>query len=307
MLRINLLPSYVAQRRKVAALRVLFFLGFIAIVAAGAGYYLYLVPQVANMTQQATTAQNDKAKIDSLNSQADSITAQVGPILSKVKFYQDVLKYNPQMGELYSRVARWTSPKIYYTSMAVSGSTLDIKGYTKSIADMGQYLQYMYTEPDVSSVTLTTALPSYSNAVYPVVLYKGHPLTAPPQQTGGFGGPGGGGAANFSFGGPTGPPGGFGQRGPYGGSQMGPPAAQQGSSTHAQDVLDLAEAGKDGYSIEYRHIDSFSFDVVCTLKQAYAPPAPPAGGGEAAGGGAAGGGGAAAGVAAGSAANNSSG
>lgn len=291
MLRINLLPAYVAQRRTVARLRVIAVLGLIVIIVGGVGYYLSLLPQVANMTQQAQTAQNDKSQIDALNSKAADTLSKVGPILAKVKFYNDVQKYNPQTAELYARVARWTSPAVYLSSMAVSGDTLAISGFTKSISDLGRYLQYMYTEPDVQTVALTSSLPSYSQAVVPVILYKGHPVypETQSQPMGRMGGPGGFAGGPMGGGNRFGPPGGFGNPGMYGGPNMGgmnrsggyPGAAQNQAVSTGPDITELAEEGRGGYTIGYRHIDSFTFQVQCTLKSTSVStqPQPPSGSG----------------------------
>lgn len=304
MLRINLLPAYVAQRRLVARLRVLAVVVLIVIIVGGMSYYLSLLPQVANMTQQAQTAQNDKAQIDALNSKAADTLAKVGPILAKVKFYNDVQKYNPETAQLYARVARWTSPAVYLDSMAVQGDTLAISGFTNSIADLGRYLQYMYTEPDISSVTLTSSIPSYSQAVEPVILYKGHPVypeesqeQGPGQPMGGAGGYGrmGGMAGRFGppggFGGPGGfaGPGGYGPPGGYGRNMGGMGynpygAAQNQAVNQGPDIAELAEEGKGGYTIGYRHVDRFGFQVECQLKTIFQPPSPPSAGGGQSGG-----------------------
>ncbi len=61
--------------------------------------------------------------------------------------------------QLYQRVVSYTSSRVLYNAMSVSGATLTISGYTHSLGDLGRYLQMMYTEPDASAISLTTGIP----------------------------------------------------------------------------------------------------------------------------------------------------
>lgn len=170
MLRINLLPSYVALRRVTRNLWIASIAAFIVITGGLVAWDVILAGEVKDWTDKANEAQAAHTQIDDLNTQAASIKSQVQPLLNKVTFYNNVMTSNTEVPDLYYRVARWTSPAIYYTEMSASGNMLDIKGYTKSIADLNRYLQYMYTEPDIQDVNLTTALPTFNSALSQVVL-----------------------------------------------------------------------------------------------------------------------------------------
>ncbi len=162
MLRINLLPAYVAQRRLNTRLAVTFGVLFVAIVGSLGSWYAILEPQIAVWKDKADQADQNKTEIEGLNAQAAAATATIAPIQTKLQFVKDVQAYNLAYIQLYQTVAKYTSPRILYKSMAVSGTTMTISAYTPSFADLGRYLQVMYTEPDVNTVSIS-GIPGYGS------------------------------------------------------------------------------------------------------------------------------------------------
>jgi len=173
MLRINLLPSYVALRRKNKKFIAGWIVGFAAVVTAMLLFeFLYLQPKLNNETQLAEAADQAHTYITNEQALAASTLSAVAPIQAKIDFFNAVQAYNLDYLKLYMTVARFTSPKILYTGMTVSGSTLTINAYTPSIADLGRYLQVMYHEPDISSVSISS-IPTPDQAAEKVYTYKG--------------------------------------------------------------------------------------------------------------------------------------
>ncbi len=212
MLRINLLPSYVPQRRLTRKL----IFGFSALLAlcvlVPLFLYLQASQQKASWLSQATAAEAGKAKTDALRQQTQATTAQIAPIQAKVDFVKAVHQHNTDIGNFWATVAAYSDPKVIYSDAVVSGNALTIKAYSPSLAEIGRYLQAMYQEPDFQSVAIDK-LPGYPEAVVAKV-YLGNQLIAyetygsqsTPGGQGGFGGGQGG------FGGQQGP-GGFGRGG----------------------------------------------------------------------------------------------
>ncbi len=173
MLRINLLPPYVAQRRVNNRLIALFTTIFLlTIVAFLAVEFIILVPKSQNEKQLAEAAVAAHTLITNEQTQATNILSAIGPITDKLTFFQNVQTYNHAYIDLYRTVAKYTSPKVLYTSMAVSGSTLTINAYTPSIDELGRYLQVMYREPDISAVSISS-VPTPDQAALTVYEYKG--------------------------------------------------------------------------------------------------------------------------------------
>ena len=231
MLRINLLPSYVAQRRLTKKLTAGFVTGFAVVTALPFAYYaLVLVPEKTRLEQTATDMESAKAVVDALRANAATTRAQVQPIQDKLNFVTAVYQYNKSWARLYDTLARYTDPAMIYTQASVTGTTMAIHAWAPSIAEVGRYLQEIYKEPDFSSVSIDQ-LPGYPDAVIDKYYLDGQlisvgaaPGTQPANGPGGRGGPSGGGysssssyssggsgrsgSGSFPGGAPGGPPGG---------------------------------------------------------------------------------------------------
>jgi len=233
MLRVNLLPEYVAQRRLSRRLTVVFACMFFMIVGGMLSYVFALQqPKAAKMAEDAQTAEDGKATTDSLKAQAAKVQTDAAPTVAKLKFVTDVHVYNRSWAQLYDTLARYTDQNMIYTSAAVSGQTMSIKAYASSIAEVGRYLAAIYKEPDFSNVSIDK-LPGYPEAVVKKYYLRGHLVSigAPPAAAGVGGAEGGYPGAGGGFGGggaAGGYPGAGGGRGGYPGAGGGYPGAGGG-------------------------------------------------------------------------------
>ena len=198
MLRINLLPSYVSQRRLTRKLVIGFSALFILCLAIPLFLYVQASQQKARWEQEATAAEAGKSTTDGLRTQAQNTRSQIAPIQAKVDYVKAVHQHNNDIVTFWDTVSRYSDPKVIYSDAAVSGTTLTIKAYSPSLAEIGRYLQAMYQEPDFQSVGIDK-LPGYPEAVVNK-LYLGNQLLAY-EASGGTSSGGGGG----SFGGGQGP------------------------------------------------------------------------------------------------------
>lgn len=225
MLRINLLPTYVQQRRLTKRLVPLFIAIFALCVAAPLAAYFYERSQLSKITQQANDAVTGKSKTDALKAQAATTIAQVAPIQAKLQFVKDCNDHIRQVVALWNRLAD-TSPKnsFIYTAASVSGTTMSIKAYSPSVEDVGTYLQAMYHEPDFVTVAVDH-IPAYPDNVRHLYFLHGVLVFADGATgTGAAQASGGGGQGGFPGGQQGGGQGGFlgGQQG--GGQAAGAPA-----------------------------------------------------------------------------------
>ena len=206
MLRINLLPPYVQQRRLTKKLVPAFVALFLVSVALPLIAYVYLHGKLVTLTQEATDAVAGKAKTDNYKAEAATTISQVAPIQAKLKFVTDVDAYARKWVALYNTLAD-TTPKssFLYTGATVTGQTMAIKAYSPSVEEVGRYLQVMYHEPDFTSVVVDK-IPAYPENIRHLYFYKNVLVFA----DGATGGTGGGVAAGGGFSGSRGgAPGGF--------------------------------------------------------------------------------------------------
>ncbi len=224
MLRINLLPSYVTQRRLTKKLLLPFIGLFLLSVALPLAAYVYLHNNLVELTQKANDAVTGKGKTDALKAQATTTLAAVGPIQAKLQFVTDTNAYLRKWVVLYNTLAA-TTPKssFIYSGATVTGPTMAIKAYSPSVEEVGRYLQTMYHEPDFTSVVVDH-IPAYPENIRHLYYLDGN-LVFADGATGGGGN--GAGSAPGGFGG-----GGFGGgRGGYPGGSGGYPGGGGGGQT----------------------------------------------------------------------------
>ncbi len=223
MLRINLLPSYVQQRRLTKTLVPIFIAIFALCVAAPLAAYFYLHGKLTALTQEAQDAVAGKGKTDALKAQAVTTLSQVAPIQAKLQFLNDVYAYKDKWIALYSRLAD-TTPKnsFIYTGAQVTGPTMAIKAYSPSVEEVGRYLQVMYHEPDFSTVAVDH-IPAYPDNVRHLYSLNGVLVFADGASGSGTSQGGFGGGSGSAFGGRGGYPGGS-----YPGSGSGGPSSSGG-------------------------------------------------------------------------------
>ena len=165
MLRVNLLPGYVAQRRMTKFLQQFFTVAFLAVVISLSAFaFAFLLPTRLRVEREAADAEALKQQTDTAKSSASGVRTAVAPVEAKLKFTSDVREYNKEWAQLYDTVARYTDPQMIYTDAAVSGTNLSIKAYAPSIAEVGRYLEAIYKEPDFQTVSIDK-LPGYPEAV----------------------------------------------------------------------------------------------------------------------------------------------
>ena len=255
MLRINLLPAYIAERRKTRLAIVGFSFAFLIATAAMLGWFFTYNAVVVAREAEANEQERLAGEVAALETEVQGIQASVAPIRAKRDFIDAVLFYNTLRPNIFRRAAEYTYRDIEYSSMAVQGQTLSINAFAKKTSDVGRFLITMFGNPDLVAVSVA-----------------GIPGWSPPQQQGGTGGgdfPGG----DF----PGGPPGGFpggpgGPPGDFPGGPGGPPGGFPGGPGGDPGFPGGGFPGAGGQTPGRR---GFPFTVTARLVQPVTPPAVP--------------------------------
>ena len=187
MIKINLLPKSIYQKRTVKRTAMLFAVILVAVIAAGITYSVKLAADVRDMEQQASDAEAWESRVKQIQAQAQGVRSSAEPIKWKLDHINAVLEYNVQYPKLYEEIAKWTYEKVNYTSMQSNGSAVAMTARVKTLDDLGRYLLNMYRATDLFTQVSISGVPGYP---------KGTSKT--PGAPGIPGGPGGG-----VFGGPT--------------------------------------------------------------------------------------------------------
>ncbi|MES2460211.1 MAG: hypothetical protein V4671_06490 [Armatimonadota bacterium] len=225
MLRINLLPAYIAERRKTRTAIALSTAAFALVCAGLLFFFVTLSSQVAAKEQEATDEEAKQAAVEAIKSKTSQIRTQIAPLQDKVNFVKNVRFHNTLAPSIYRNAARYTIRQVEYNSMRIAGSTLTIGGFVsgegakgeptgkQSVQNFGRYLITFFGNPDITALSVA-GLPGYPSPATG---------TGSGTNTGAGGFPGGGGRSGPpSFpGGPEGFPGAGGGDVPGGSAALG--------------------------------------------------------------------------------------
>lgn len=162
MLRINLLPAYIAQKRRVRN-AIIGMVALFALVTGGMLAYQFMVlqPEVARKEQEANDMQARADAVTAYKQETTRIRTQVAPLQDKVQFVNLVRYHNTIRQKIYRNVARYTYKQVEYNSMAVTGNTLAVSGYVRQISDIGRFYITLFGNPDITAVSLTSPIPGW--------------------------------------------------------------------------------------------------------------------------------------------------
>lgn len=137
MIKINLLPKTINQKRVVRNTAVLFGVLLVAVIAGGVTYSFNLRGQVEQKNQELSQVQALEQQVLALEKERDDYKGKTTPIKQKVDFIKGVLVYNTKFADLYSEVAKWTYEKVMYTSMTCEdGKTVKMDAQCRSLKDI---------------------------------------------------------------------------------------------------------------------------------------------------------------------------
>lgn len=155
MLRINLLPAYIAERRKTRAAIAGFSALFAGVTAAMLAFFLYQSGQVALRETEANDQEILAQQVQGIQSDASRIRSEVQPILAKRDFVDGVLFYNTLRPRIFRNLAAYTYRNVEYNELALQGQTVSIKAFAREVSDVGRFLITMFGNPDLAAVSVS--------------------------------------------------------------------------------------------------------------------------------------------------------
>jgi Tfp pilus assembly protein PilN len=162
MIKINLLPKSINERRIVKNTAILFGVIVITVIAIGILYtQVFLVKQVQDMQAKADAAEQLRREVEQIEGETATIKKNTEPINTKIKFITDVLAYNQEYPKLYEDIAKWTYEKIAYTSLVCNGAVVTMTARARSLDDLGRYLLNMYQARELFSQVAISGVPGY--------------------------------------------------------------------------------------------------------------------------------------------------
>jgi hypothetical protein len=161
MIKINLLPPNIFEARTIKRLAVVFAVVFLVIVGACLAYWNKINKETADWKAKAEVANGLLMQANQIKQQAADLRAQIGPITTKIQFFEDVKKYNDKYPAIYEKLAKFTYKKVLYTQLTPSGPTLTIQAYAPSLTDAGRYLLNLYKATHIFQSVAISGVPGF--------------------------------------------------------------------------------------------------------------------------------------------------
>ncbi len=164
MLKINLLPPYIHQKKmvKVAAgvVTVLLVGEIVVMLAMRAG------PEAekTQLTNRLNEVQAEFAKLNPLKTEADTILAAEGGMAPKFDFLTGMDKYNTEYPELYSRTAAYTYREATILNLSASANQLQFDAYVSRPRDVSLLILGLSRSSDFTGLPQVTGVPGFDPA-----------------------------------------------------------------------------------------------------------------------------------------------
>ncbi|MHB0912435.1 MAG: PilN domain-containing protein [Armatimonadota bacterium] len=161
MLKINLLPAYIYERRRVRAAMVGFGVLAAALLVLMIAWSMQLHARSGQLARDLTDMEAKATQVQKIKSDAEAEKAKIPPIEARNKFIEAVMEYNKQVPALYEELAKYTYSRIVYQSVQVSGSSLTVQAHARSVGDCGRYLLNMYRARHLFSSVSISSVPGW--------------------------------------------------------------------------------------------------------------------------------------------------
>ena len=193
MLKINLLPSYIFEKRKVRRTGMMFGVLLLGVAVGMFAWYSVLAAKQRELTVQVADMEAKANEVKALETQVAAEKAKSPTLQNKVGFIENVMNYNLEYPKLYEELAKYTYSRILYRSVEPSGTQLKIAASARSVGDCGRYLLNMYRATHVFSGVTIDSVPGWSGTIprgfdFTVTCNLVKPIAAPTYA--GAGGPG---------------------------------------------------------------------------------------------------------------------
>jgi len=161
VLKINLLPAYVYERRRVRKAAIGFSLLFVAVVFGMLAWWAVLNSKQKGLQAQVTDMEMKAQEVARLEQEAQAEESRMPVIQAKVAFIEGLKEYNLQIPKLYEELAKYTYSRVLYRSVQPSGSQLTIEAHARTLGDCGRYLMNLYRATHLFSSVAISGVPGW--------------------------------------------------------------------------------------------------------------------------------------------------
>ncbi|MBC7328848.1 hypothetical protein H5T88_00660 [bacterium] len=117
MIKINLLPAFVKERKIVRKLLMLVFILLGLELLAFSYWYNRVSTEGYRVNQELETLKAQAQEVQNLQNEAQTIRSEIEPIKAKTKFIEDTMNFPVKLADLLDSIRRYTYAKVTYTSL----------------------------------------------------------------------------------------------------------------------------------------------------------------------------------------------
>lgn len=161
MLKINLLPPYIFERRKVRQTAFLFGLIFMLAFGGMVTWWFMLGKREANLKSELVVMNQRKDVVLALENTIQAEQAKIPPIKDRMDYFNAVMAYNEKFPAVYEELVKYTYERVLYRSIVPTNSQLTITAHAKSLGDCGRYLLNIYRARHLFNSVTISAVPGY--------------------------------------------------------------------------------------------------------------------------------------------------
>jgi len=200
LLKIDLLPSYVRERRKVKPAIILVVVIILIEVALLMGASMKVKGAIAATQKELDEIEPVAKQVESLEAEAQGDLATVKPAIDRVKYYEDMAKLGDEFIKLIDTVNEYVYEKVTVQNFQTDGSNVSFTAVTDSTESFGRFLLNFLRCPAVTNVSVNTNIGGGGGGGAAMPGVPGIPGGGPGMPPG-IGGPGVGAAAPAAGGG----------------------------------------------------------------------------------------------------------
>lgn len=154
MIRLDLLPDYIRERKKIKT----FLLVFLVLIIVELAIFGLLMKQgnsaLAAKEDELASLAGPKAQADAAKAELERVKAQIQPYEVRVTYANDLMDYNRKWQEAIERIFPYVSSDAVVKRLDCDGTQISIEGYAKSVRHMARFYFNFIRCPAVTNTTL---------------------------------------------------------------------------------------------------------------------------------------------------------
>lgn len=155
MIRLDLLPDYIRERKKIKT----FLLVFLVLIIVELAIFGLLMKQgnsaLAAKEDELASLAGPKAQADAAKAELERVKGQIQPYEVRVTYANDLMDHNRKWQEAIERIFPYVSSDAVIKRLDCDGTQISIDGYAKSVRHMARFYFNFSRCPSLTNTTLT--------------------------------------------------------------------------------------------------------------------------------------------------------